>query len=433
MNTHSPIAVLDAVRTPFAKAFTDLSGVSAVELGRTAMTGLLTKLSCRCQDVDEVIFGNVGSPADAANIARVIALRSGLSYHTIAHTVHRNCGSGMEAILGGWQAINHRGSKLVITGGTESMSSIPLFFSKDAQAYFTQLGRSKSWLQKLRTIRGFRPSFMRPIAGLRLGLTDPVCHMNMGETAELLAKEFRISREDQDRFALESHHKAEAAFEACYLTSEVTPVELENGKKVERDNTIRVGQTMQALAKLKPVFAKQGSVTAGNSSPLTDGAAALALCLPEHVSEYTDQPLGYVTAYSIAGCDPSRMGLGPVYAIAKLMDQTGYTLNDFDLIEINEAFAAQVIACRKAIESRHFAADYLNRRQALGEWPEPKVNVLGGAIALGHPVGATGARLVLTLLRTLKARGLHRGLATLCIGGGQGMAMVVETQIGSES
>ena len=426
-----PVAIIDAVRTPFAKSFTDLGDVSAVDLGRTAIESLLAKISCKPQAIDEVILGNVGSPPDAANIARVIALQSGLSHHTIAHTVHRNCGSGMEAILGGWQAIEHRGSNLVIVGGTESMSSIPMFFSKDAQSHFMRLARSKTWLQKLSFLGGFRPSFFKPVAGLRLGLTDPVCHMNMGETAELLAKEFHITREDQDEFALASHRKAEAAMEACFLTSEVTAVATPGGKSFERDNTIRLGQTKEALAKLKPVFATQGSVTAGNSSPLTDGAAVMALCPAEVSSQFTNRAMGYVTAYSIAGCDPSRMGLGPVYAIAKLFDQTGFKMSDFDLIEINEAFAAQVIACRKAIESKRFAQESLGRREALGQWPESKVNVLGGAIALGHPVGATGARLIMTLLNTLRNRGLKRGLATLCIGGGQGMAMVVDTQAGA--
>jgi acetyl-CoA C-acetyltransferase/acetyl-CoA acyltransferase len=269
--------------------------------------------------------------------------------------------------------------------------------------------------------------------GIELGLTDPVSGLNMGETAEVLAKEFGVTREDQDHFAMESHQKAEAAQAECFLSGEIARVETGSGTWFEKDNGIRAGQSMKQLAKLRPIFDPRGSVTAGNSCPLTDGAAATMLCGADQVERFAKPPLGYITAYAIAGCDPRRMGLGPVFATDKLLKQTGYSLKDFDLVEINEAFAAQVIACQRAFESDAFARQELGRSAAVGEIPPDRLNTHGGAIALGHPVGTTGTRLIITLLRSLKAAGKQRGLATLCVGGGQGVAMVVETELEKKS
>jgi acetyl-CoA C-acetyltransferase/acetyl-CoA acyltransferase len=265
--------------------------------------------------------------------------------------------------------------------------------------------------------------------GIELGLTDPVSGLNMGQTAEVLAREFAITREDQDRFAMESHLKSHASHVNCFLSGEIVRMKLEGDRWFERDSGVRSDQSMDQLAKLKPLFDPQGTVTAGNSCPLTDGAAAMVLSDPGKVDRFGLPPLGYITAYAIAGCDPRRMGLGPVHATARLLKQTGFSLKDFDLFEINEAFAAQVIACLRAFESNTFARHQLGCGSALGEIPPDRLNVHGGAIALGHPVGTTGARLVLTLLRSLRAAGKHRGLATLCVGGGQGVAMVVETEL----
>jgi acetyl-CoA C-acetyltransferase/acetyl-CoA acyltransferase len=254
----------------------------------------------------------------------------------------------------------------------------------------------------------------------------------MGQTAQLLADEFSISREAQDRFALESHRRAVAATERCFLSGEISPLTID-GNELKYDVGPRDKQSMQQLAKLRPIFSAGGSVTAGNSCPLTDGATALVVTSEGKFAQLADslqrlpQPLGFISHYAIAGCDPRRMGLGPVFATAKLLAQTGLKISDFDLIEINEAFAAQVLACLKAFGSDKFASEFLGRETALGEMDPEKLNVHGGAIALGHPVGSSGARLVLTLLRALRERGLRRGLATLCVGGGQGFAMVVET------
>jgi acetyl-CoA C-acetyltransferase/acetyl-CoA acyltransferase len=247
----------------------------------------------------------------------------------------------------------------------------------------------------------------------------------MGETAEILAEELEIARIAQDEFALASHQRTTAAWQRGFLSGEVTPVSV-GSKTITQDNGFRAKQSMEALAKLKPVFKKGGSVTAGNSSQLTDGGSALILSTVEGAQALGRTPLGILHAYSVAGLDPARMGLGPVYAIDKLLKQTGRTLTDFDLFEINEAFAAQVLACLAAMSSDSFCRDHLGREKAIGTISHDQLNVNGGAIALGHPLGATGNRLVLTLLRALKEKNLRHGLASLCIGGGQGMAIWVE-------
>jgi acetyl-CoA acetyltransferase family protein len=433
MNEQKPIAVVAGARTPFSKVFTKLRDVSAVELGRLAMLDALKRSGLSGSDVDEVVFGNVAGPPDAANIARVIALKAEVPIDRIAHTVNRNCASGMESILNGWQSLNEGRSKIVVAGGTESMSNIPLLFNREATEMFMRLAKSKTIAQRLSTLASFRPRHFKPVIGVEVGLTDPVSGLNMGQTAEILAKEFDISREEQDAFATDSHQKAEAAQTKCFLSGEITMVDLGESKRFEKDNGIRYGQSMEQLAKLRPIFDRSGTgtVTAGNSCSLTDGAAALVLTNPDDLGRFASQPLGYITAYAVAGCAPERMGLGPVYATAKLLKQTGLSMDDFELIEINEAFAAQVIACERAYASKEFAEKELGMSTAVGELDRSRLNIHGGAIALGHPVGTTGTRLILTLLRALKASGKRRGLATLCVGGGQGVAMVVETERGN--
>ena len=424
--TAKRLAILAGARTPQAKSFGAMADVSAVELGVHAVGAALRATNRTPEDVDELVMGNVAGPPDAANIARVISLRAGVPHDRIAHTVNRNCASGMEAIVGGWTAIRDRGARLVIVGGAESMSQIPMLVSPSAKRNLLDAARARTWTSRMRAYLRMRPSDLRPIPGVQLGLTDPVCGMNMGQTAELLAREFAIPREAQDAFALESHRRAVAARERCFHSGEIAPMQVDH-QTLSSDVGPREHQTMEQLGKLRPIFERDGTVTAGNSCPLTDGATALAICAEERVGEFTASPLGYVAGYAIAGCDPRRMGLGPVFATAKLLSQTGLRLSDFDLIEINEAFAAQVIACQRAFASREFAATHFGLADALGEIDPDKLNINGGAIALGHPVGASGARIVLTLARALHERGLHRGLATLCVGGGQGFAMVVES------
>lgn len=418
-----PLAIISGKRTPFSKAWTDMQDVHAVDLGVAAVQAALQQAGLESADVDEVVMGNVSGPADSANIARVIALRAGVAQDRIAHTVNRNCASGMESILSAWQILNEGRAQTIVAGGTESMSGIPMLVNTSAAKLLMELGRARTLKARLKALAKLRPRHFKPVPGVMLGLTDPFCGLNMGQTAENLARDFRISREQQDQFALESHQKAAAAKERCFLSGEIAAVGL-----VDKDNGPRDGQSLAALQKLKPVFDRNGSVTPGNSCPLTDGAAAVVLTTADAAVSRGLQPLGYVTAYAIAGCDPARMGLGPVYATAKLLQQTGLQMSDFDLFEINEAFAAQVLACLAAFESDEFAKSNLGRSQALGQIPRERLNVHGGAIALGHPVGTTGTRLVITLLRALREKGLQRGLATLCVGGGQGVALVVETQ-----
>lgn len=425
-----PLAVVAGVRTPFAKAFGALSSVPADQLGRTAVVAAIEKAGLKPDQIDEVIFGNVASPPDAANVSRVISLQAGIPQDRIAHTVHRNCASGMESIVEAWQAIREGRSNAIVAGGTESMSNVPLLWDPRMKDLMLDLAKQKSVLGRLKVMSRFRPAMLKPIPGLKLGLTDPTCGLNMGQTAELLANDFMISREEQDRFALQSHQRACAAWERCFYKGETTPVTLPGGKPFEKDSGPRPNQTLEALARLKPLFEKEsGSVTAGNSCPITDGACALVLMPVERARSLGVPPLGYIRDYTVAGCEPRRMGLGPVFATEKLIARHGLSLTDFDLFEINEAFAAQVLACLRAFNSNQFAEEHLSRTRAIGEIPMEKLNINGGAIAIGHPVGTTGARLVLTLLRALKEKRLNRGLATLCIGGGQGMAMWVESEL----
>lgn len=427
MSAHLRIAILAGARTPQAKAFSALSHLSAVELGCHATQAVMARSGLELSRIDEAIWGNVSGPADSANISRVIALKSGLSKDIPAHTVNRNCASGMEALIAASHSINCGRSRLVLAGGTESMSNIPFLVTDTLKEKLLTAGRAKTTLQKVRALARIRLRDLKPIPAIELGLTDPVCGLNMGETAEVLASEFGLSREEQDRYALESHKKALDASSRCFMSGEIAPIESAVGE-LKLDIGPRVEQSMQQLGKLKPYFRKGGSVTAGNSCSITDGATALILSHADHVKDVTNEPpLGYLTGFAIAGCDPKRMGLGPVFATAKLLKETGLSMQDFDLVELNEAFAAQVLACQRAFESDRFAKENLGRSEAVGAIDPATLNVNGGAIALGHPVGATGARMVLTLLRALKERRLKRGLATLCVGGGQGVAMVVET------
>jgi acetyl-CoA acetyltransferase family protein len=421
------IAIVEGIRTPFAKAFGALAAVPAHELGVAVARAVLERADIRPEQVDQVVFGNAAVPPDAPNIARVIALLAGIPQDRIAHTVHRNCASGMEAITTAAQIIQLGEAKTVLAGGTESMSQIPLLYSPEATAQFLKLGRAKGWRQRLSALLQFRPRHFRPVPAVKLGLTDPVSGLNMGETAEVLAEEFGVSREEQDALALESHRRVIVAQQRCILGEEIVPVSAKGHEEpLKQDVGPRADQSLEALAKLKPVFKPGGSVTAGNSCSITDGAAAVVVMSGEAARAQGRRPLGYLRAFQYAGCDPRRMGLGPVFATSKLLERTGLTLREIELIEMNEAFAAQVIANERAFASRQFAEKELSRSEPLGTIDRDRLNVNGGAIALGHPVGATGTRLVITLLKELRRRGLQRGLATLCVGGGQGAALLLE-------
>ncbi len=416
------IALVEGVRTPFVKAYGPLASVSAQELGRVAVTAVLERAGLRPDQPDQVIFGNVAMPPDAANVARVIALLAGVPQERIAHTVQRNCASGIESLVAAAGQIQLGEARLIVAGGVESMSRAPLLYNDEAVGLYLRLGRARSWWQRFRALLRFRPRHFHPVAGVQLGLTDPVSGLIMGRTAENLVRDFGLTRLAQDEYALESHRRASAAQKDGLLAQEIVPV-----GSVREDIGLRHDQTLEALAKLKPYFEANGTVTVGNSSMITDGAAAMVVMAGEQARAEGRTPLGYLRGYAAAGCDPARMGLGPVYATSRVLAKLGLTLADMDLVELNEAFAAVVLANEKAFASAEFARQHLGRSEPLGELRRDRLNVNGGAIALGHPVGASGTRLVLTLLKELKRRGLKRGLATLCVGGGQGAAVVVET------
>jgi acetyl-CoA C-acetyltransferase/acetyl-CoA acyltransferase len=424
--TGMPCWILAGVRTPFAKAGGVLARVPAYELGRVAIAELLARAELDPARLDHVVFGNCAQPAEAANIARVAALRAGVPDRVPGVSVHRNCASGMEAVADACRRIVSGEAKLVMAGGMESMSQIPLLFRQEYADWLGGFARAKTLPARLGALTRFRPRMLNPRIAILEGLTDLTCGLNMGETAEVLSREFRIGRETQDLFALASHQRAIAA--RPRLREEIVPTfALPAYAAVTDDVGPREGQTLEQLGKLKPYFdRKHGTVTVGNSCQVTDGAAALLVAGEETMRSWPTPPLGRIRAYAFAGLSPRRMGLGPVFAMSEVLRRTGLALADCELFEINEAFAAQVLACQAAAESATFAKAELGRDRALGSIPHEILNVNGGAIALGHPVGVSGARLLLTILMEMRRRNAKRGLASLCVGGGQGAAFVLE-------
>ncbi len=419
------IAVIDGLRSPIAKANGKLKKINADILGSIIAKELVLRNKIPYKEYDEIIIGNVAQPANAANIARVIAIRAGFPQSTIAYTVHRNCASGMQAISSAIEKIKTEQGEIYLAGGVESMSNIPLLFSEKFTDFLTQLTYAKSSFEKFKILTKFRPSFLKPVVGLIEGLTDPISGQIMGITAENLANDFNISREAQDLYALNSHLKAQKAMEDKIFEKEIHPI-ITKDSLIREDDGIRLNQNIEALKKLKPFFDKtSGSVTAGNSSQISDGAAMLILTTEQKAKELGVEPLGYIKDYAYAGLAASRMGLGPTFATKKLFDRTGTKLKDIDLIELNEAFAAQVIANIKAFNCKEYFKTHFSS-EPLGVINEDILNVNGGAIALGHPVGMSGARIILHLLKELKRRELKTGLATLCVGGGQGASFLVE-------
>ncbi|MCK5438636.1 MAG: thiolase family protein [Gemmatimonadetes bacterium] len=406
------VVIVDGVRTPFAKVGTGLADVAAVELARTAIRELVERTGLDGTAVDEIILGNTAPPAEAPNIARVAALEAGLPQSAPAFSVARNCASGFQSLTDAYNQIGLGQSDVVIAGGVESMSNVPLHYPDEFADVMSDLARSRSVAGKITAATQLRPAHLKPVVALAEGLTDPVCGLNMGETAEVLAHEFNLTREAQDEYALRSHQRAAEAWAAGRFADEVTPVFIPPGYRdvVAEDIGYRSEQSLEALAKLKAVFDRRdGTVTAGNSSMITDGAAALLLMEETRATELGYDPLGRIASFAFAGFDPRRMGLGPAVATPIALERAGVTLDAIDLIELNEAFAAQVIACQ-----RELGFDSNN------------VNVNGGAISLGHPIGATGARIVVTLLHEMRRRDVELALATLCVSGGLGMALLVE-------
>jgi acetyl-CoA C-acetyltransferase len=424
------LAIIDGIRTPMGKYGGALKDIQTDDLGALVFRDLLSRLPFDKKIIDEVIVGCVANPSHAANIARVIGLKAGFDLQTPAFTVSRNCGAGLEAVSNAMVRVNAGYGRVYAVMGAESMSNIPMLFNKKMKAFFEALSKARSLSERLKVLSSFRLGFLTPVIAVQLGLTDPTCDLIMGLTAENIAADFKISREEQDIFAARSHNLAEAATKNGIFNQEILKICTNKEKAIfaESDEGIRNGQTKEALAKLKPFFLKpHGSVTVGNSSQITDGACGMILMDEDLAKEQGLKPLGYVKNFAFAGCDQTRMGLGPVFAIYKLLKSYSMTTKDIDLFEINEAFSAQVIGCLKAFESKEFFKKHFDD-DTIGSVDIDKLNVNGGAIALGHPVGMSGARVILHLAKELKRRNLQRGIASLCIGGGQGGSIIVEAE-----
>jgi len=419
------IAIIDGLRTPFVKSMGAFRNLEADDLGAIVIAELLDRLPIKPEDYDEAIVGNVIGPPQSANVGRVMAMKGGLPKQVPAVTVSRNCASGMEALVIAAERIESGRGEIYMAGGAESMTHVPLTFKEPMRDFLVGFSKAKTFGERLKWLLKLRPSFFSPVIP---AINDPLCGLTMGETAEIIAKEFKIDRKAQDEYALRSQNRAAKALKEGLFAQEIVPViDPKTGKVQATDDGIRDDQTLEQLSRLKPVFLKGvGGVTAGNSSQVTDGACFLVLMKESKAKSHGLKPLGYITHMSVAGLDPSRMGLGPAYAIAKLVKHAGFHLKDYDLIEINEAFAAQILAVKEALCSKEFCEKELGLKEAIGDLNLDRVNVNGGAIALGHPLGASGARITLTLLKELNRRKLKRGLATLCVGGGQGEAIGVE-------
>jgi len=427
----TPRIVLAAgVRTPWARAGGAFAQEDAGHLGALVAREVIARSGIDPGEIDEVIAGCAGPPHDQANVGRVIALRAGVPERVPAKTVARNCASGMEALTSAWTQIRAGQGELYLVVGVEVMSRFPLFFGEKATKLFAELARARTTGERVRVATSFRPAMLKPRIGLMEGLTDPVPGLIMGKTAEILAREWDVSREEADRFALESHQRARRARDEGRFAREIVPVlplgARGGARSLEHDDSIRDEQTLEALGRLKPYFEKpDGRVTVGNSCGVTDGACALLVATDRRARALGIEPLAEVEGFAWAGLDPARMGLGPVYATSKLLEENDLELVDVDAIELNEAFAVQVLACIRAFESDDFARAHLGREQAVGRVDLRKLNRNGGAIALGHPVGATGARLLLSAAHEVREGSNERVLATLCIGGGQGGAVML--------
>ncbi len=421
------VYVVDGARTPFLKSLNKPGPFSSSDLAVDAARVLLARQSFKPSDIEEVITGCMVPAADEANIARVIALRLGCGDNVPAFTVQRNCASGMQAIDNAYQDILLGRHDLILAGGTDAMSRGPLLYNKQMVNWFVNLAKAKGGFAKAMTFLKFPVTqIFNPVIALLVGLTDPVVNLNMGQTAEKLAYLFNISREEMDNYAVSSHHRLAAAIDAHYL-DEVVPLYTPQGEVIETDQGLRRNTNLHLLAKLKPVFDRKfGNVTAGNSSQVTDGAAFVILASEKAIKKYNLPILGKIIDVQWSGLDPSVMGLGPIYATTQLLQRHNLHKDDIDYWELNEAFAAQVLACLKAWEDPRFCQEKLGLKEAFGSIDRDKLNIDGGAISIGHPVGASGARITLHLLNVLKRKQAKRGIATICIGGGQGGAMLVE-------
>jgi acetyl-CoA C-acetyltransferase len=423
----TPIYIVDGARTPFLKARNRPGPFAASDLATDAGRALLLRQPFAPADLDEVILGCAAPSPDEVNIGRVVALRMGCGHKVPGWTVMRNCASGMQALDSAMDSMRAGRSSLVLAGGVDALSRAPLLFSDAMVAWLANWYAAKTLGRRAALVAQFRLGYLAPVIGLMKGLTDPVVGLLMGQTAENLAFRFGISRAAMDAFAAQSHQRVLAAQREGRFDGEVVPLFDRAGNVYPADDGVREDSTPENLAKLKPFFdRKYGNVTAGNSSQVTDGAAWLLLATEDAMRRYGLAPKGRIVDSQWAALDPAQMGLGPVYAATPLLVRNQLAVGDVDAWEINEAFAAQVLACLAAWQDDAFCRDELGLQGALGALPADKLNVDGGAIALGHPVGASGARIVLHLLNVLARSGGRRGIASICIGGGQGGAMLVE-------
>ena len=423
-----PIYVVDGARTPFLKARNRPGPFAASDLAVQAGRELLMRQRFAPTDLDEVILGCASPSPDEVNIGRVVALRMGCGKKVPGWTVMRNCASGMQALDSATANIRCGRSDLVLAGGVDALSRAPLLYSDRMVLWFAGFSAAKTFGEKASAFLRLNPAeLLTPIIGIMKGLTDPMVGLLMGQTAENLAFRFGITRREMDEFSARSHKRVLAAQKDGHFNGEIAPLFDGEGNLYEKDDGVREDSTPENLAKLKPFFdRKYGNVTAGNSSQITDGAAWLILASEAAVAKYQLPVLGTILDSEWAGLDPAQMGLGPVHAATPLLRRHGLKLDDVDAWEINEAFAAQVIACLRAWADDAYCKTELGQDGALGKLDEAKLNVDGGAIALGHPVGGSGARIVLHLLNVLKRTRAKRGIAAICIGGGLGGAMLVE-------
>ena len=423
------VAVVRGLRTPFAKSGTHYAHLSALDLGKLVVAELVQRSGIDPNTIQEVVFGNVIPSVKAPNIAREIVLGTGLPRKVPGFTVSKACASSNQAITSAADMIFRGYADVVVAGGSESLSDIPILFSKNFADALVTSSKQKSIGGKLGSFKKIRPHDLAPDAP---AIAESTTGLTMGESAEKMAKENGITREAQDKFALQSHLRAAEATASGRFKQEVMTVVVPPGydEVVETDNLIRGDSTLEAMAKLRPVFDKKfGTITAANSSPLTDGAAAVLLMSEEKAKELGIRPIGFIKSYAYAATDPfDQLLQGPVFALPVALDRAKLTLGDIGVIEMHEAFAAQVLSNIQWIGSKKIAQERLGRSAPVGDIDPEKINLTGGSIALGHPFGATGARIVTTVCNELQRTGQQYGLVTVCAAGGIGVAMVLERE-----
>ncbi len=427
MNNCRKVYLIDGSRTPFLKATGKPGKFKAADLAVAAGRPLMMRQPFSATDFDEVILGCVAPTADEANIARIVSLRLGCGQATPAWTVARNCASGMQAVDCAATNIALGRSELVLAGGTESMSHSPVLFSTDFVGWLSDWAKAKTITAKLKVLTTLKPASLIPIIGLLRGLTDPICGLSMGQTTEKIAHHFGITRQQMDAFAVRSHERLAAAIDDEKFIGELEAIYDNAGNSYHQDDGLRADSSIEKLAKLKAVFDKPtGLVTAGNSAQITDGCAWLILASETAVEEYGLTPRGQIADSQWAGVDPTQMGLGPVHASTPILQRHGLALNDVDYWEINEAFAGQVLGCLAAWDSTTYCKNELGLDHKMGLLNQHRLNLDGGGVSIGHPVGASGARIILHALQVLEQHQWQQAIATLCIGGGQGGAMLIQ-------